>query len=40
MDAEQSEEFDAQLDLASNDALDPYEKRDVLIAWGGEAEVV
>ena len=40
MDAEQSEEFDAQLEEASDGARDMSERRDTLLRWGGEAEVV
>ena len=37
MDEEQAELFDADLDAASDYAPDPDEKRDLMIAWGGEA---
>ena len=40
MDAEQSNDFDAQLEMASDGALDMSEKRAVMLAWSGEAEVV
>jgi hypothetical protein len=37
MDAEQSEEFDAQLELASDGAREFDEKQELMLAWGGDA---
>ena len=39
MDADQAEQFEADLDMASavdEHVLDPAEKRDLMLAWGGD----
>jgi len=43
MDADQIEQFEADLDMASavdERALDSFEKRDLMLAWGGDVDVV